>query len=281
MKSYKILGFYILFVLMIVTSFFLIEESPSSFIYAYQSPDSFINENDKNFPIKNSKENSLPLPTSLSLQEYEKQLYAFILSRKYDTELNWNVDKGVRDTGPWIKKKYYGTHPAVRIFYSPKFMYWLTGDASYWTDGSVKNKTPREGEVPDGAMIIKEMFDPPAARYAGWSDSALAKSLYQSSSPGWTVMVKDSKGSKDGWFWGSVFINEKIDDEQYPFNYPNSGFGLGCLRCHAVAEKEFTFSSTKNIKGFHGDPITFFVDDTISHCTCPIGADSCCCCKRS
>lgn len=262
MKLYKIMGLYIFFILTLVISFFLFEGNSASYIYADQTGELFIKENEISQPQKKSKEHSLPPPTSLSLQEYEKQLYAFVLSRKYDTELNWNVDKGVRDTGPWIKKKYYGTHPAVRIFYSPKVMYWLTGDASYWPEGNVKSKNPREGEIPDGAMIIKEMFDPPAARYVGWSDSAIVKTLFTSSSPGWTVMVKDSKGSKDGWFWSSVFINESLDSGKYPFNYPNSGFGLGCLRCHASAEKEFTFSSVKNIKGFPGDPITFFVDDT-------------------
>ena len=91
-------------------------------------------------PGTKSKEHSLPLPTTLTLQKYEQKLYEFVLSRTYDTKLNWIVDKGVRDTGPWIKGKYYGTHPAVRIFYSPKFMYWLTGDSSYWPEGKVKKK---------------------------------------------------------------------------------------------------------------------------------------------
>jgi hypothetical protein len=71
-------------------------------------------------PNKNVKQNPLPNPGSLSLQQYEKKLYAFIRNREYDTKLNWCVDKGVRDTGPWIQGKYYGTHPAVRIYYSPR-----------------------------------------------------------------------------------------------------------------------------------------------------------------
>jgi hypothetical protein len=96
-----------------------------------------------------AKENQLKLPTELPLPEYEAQLYKFILNRKYDTELTWCVDKGVRDTGLWVAGKYYDIHPAVRIYYSPKVMYWLTGDPSYLKKGNVPRKKPREGAVPE------------------------------------------------------------------------------------------------------------------------------------
>jgi hypothetical protein len=68
----------------------------------------------------------------------------------------------------------------------------------------------------------------------------------------WTAMIKDKKGSFDGWYWsyqapGYVSSNPGID-------YPDSGFSLYCLRCHASAEKESTFVTTKNVEG---DPISF------------------------
>ena len=69
----------------------------------------------------------------------------------------------MRDTGPWINNTYYGTHKAVRIYYSPGVMRWLTGG--------------RNGAIPDGAMIIKEQFTPPAARYAEPRRSAGAGGL--------------------------------------------------------------------------------------------------------
>ena len=53
-----------------------------------------------------------------------------------------SVDKGVRDTGPYIDGKYYGTHPAVRVWYSPGVMRWLANG--------------RQGPIPDGEVIIKE-----------------------------------------------------------------------------------------------------------------------------
>src|SRR6185436_14965399 len=121
--------------------------------------------------------------------------------------------------------KMLGTHNAVKIYYSPEIWNWL----------KVRN---REGEIPDGSMIIKEMFRPPATEGAKLTS--------------WTIMVKDKNGSFDGWYWsfkapGYVAGNPDID-------YPDSGFSLYCLRCHASAEKESTFIATKNVEG---DPISF------------------------
>jgi hypothetical protein len=186
-----------------------------------------------------AQEHSLPLPTSVppaQFVDFEKKILGFLQNGGYKS-LKWCVDKGVRDTGAYSKSVYYGTHPVVRIFYSPKVMSWLTGG--------------RGGNVPDGAMIVKEQYTPPSARYAGMSDDHL---------PGvsdWTIMIRDAKGSKDGWFWGEFFDGMKFDDDQFPFQYPWAGFGLYCLRCHATAEKELTFSALENIKGFPGIPISF------------------------
>ena len=93
---------------------------------------------------------------------------------------------------------------------------------------------------------------------------------------GWTVMVKDSEGSKDGWFWanlnapGTTFLgNSQTDTETIDANVDDyshiltSGFGLyTCRRCHASAEKEFTFPSTENIKGFPGAPLQYHIDNS-------------------
>src|SRR5258708_7827369 len=68
----------------------------------------------------------LPLPSRVPLAEYEKKLFAFLNARRY-IALGWDRDVGVRDTGPYVNGKYYGTHPAVRVFYSPGVMRWLKG----------------------------------------------------------------------------------------------------------------------------------------------------------
>jgi mono/diheme cytochrome c family protein len=190
-----------------------------------------------------AKESSLPLPSSLTADEFHDKLLAFLQNTEY-AKLGWCVDKGVRDTGPYVYSEYLGTHPAVRVYYSPQVMKWLVNG--------------RIDAIPDGAMIVKEMYVPaPAARYEG-------KQLTPES---WTVMIKDSKGSKDGWFWGGLWTKngpmpKPSDSYKPPFGVLNEGFGLTCLHCHASSEKEFTFASTKNIKGFPGNPLSFFIDDT-------------------
>lgn len=186
----------------------------------------------------------LPLPTALSLQRYERQLYSFLDGRQY-AKLGWVKDKGVRDTGPFIAGAAYGTHPAVRIFYSPEVYRWL------------KAGRPENQPIPDGAMVVKEMYTPPAARYEGVTDAEVAKAL-----SGWTVMVRDSRGSRDGWFWAYYAPGEEVDTNQYPFSYPNAGFGQYCVRCHASAESNFLFSSLDNIEGEPGEPIRFRVDNS-------------------
>ena len=191
----------------------------------------------------------LPLPSALPLVDYEQRLYQFLFERCY-TKLDWAVDREVRDTGPFVLGSNYGTHPAVRIYYSPEIIKWLLNG--------------RQGRIPDGAMIIKEMFGPPAARYnelktsidAEFSgDPAQADARFQAALEGmlsaWTVMVKDSKISKDGWFWGGADPGSAPDSFGYPFNYPASAVGAAtCLRCHSSAESEVTFVSLSNIKGY-------------------------------
>src|SRR5262249_27229767 len=80
-------------------------------------------------PCDNAQEHSLPLPTNLPPSQFvafEKHVLAFLQRGEYK-RLGWCSDKGtdgslVRDTGPFVKGVYYGTHPAVRVYYSPRMM---------------------------------------------------------------------------------------------------------------------------------------------------------------
>jgi mono/diheme cytochrome c family protein len=230
--------------------------------------------------LKDAKPAGLVLPSKLPLNDYERVLYDFLFTRKYQ-QLGWAVDKSVRDTGPFLNLKSYGTHPAVRIYYSPEIITWLVNG--------------RVGAPADGAMIIKEMFAPPAIQYeelkknpAFANDPQGYERALNRLLSAWTVMVKDSSVSKDGWFWagpGAPVLDkspgksweEKIkeaveaalDSYAYdstktpPFTPPNSSASSGtCLRCHGSAEKEVTFTATENIAGFQGAPITFRTDDS-------------------
>jgi cytochrome c551/c552 len=199
-------------------------------------------------PLAYGEPSPLPLPSSMSPIEYEKSFLPFITSAKYQS-LGWRRDKGIRDTGPFIDGKSYGTHPAVRIFYSPEIIRWLV-------DG-------RKNDISDGAMIVKEHYATPAIRHADKSEEELWESLTS-----WTVMVKDSSGSHDGWYWSEVSKkSEPKNNHEYPFDHPSGGFGHYCIRCHAStkspAEKqEYTFAALRNIEGFPGTPLIFRVDDS-------------------
>jgi Cytochrome P460 len=167
----------------------------------------------------------LPNPSDIGTQKFEKLLYSFLEQGCYRS---WTADKQIRNTGAFIGGKSFGTHNAVKVFYSPQIWDWL----------KVKN---REGEIPDGAVIVKEMFPSPAKEGSQLS--------------AWTVMVKDKKGAYDGWYWSYHAPNYAPDNPA--IDYPDSGFGLYCLRCHASAEKESTFSTAKNVEG---DPISFTIE---------------------
>ncbi|HWS85851.1 MAG TPA: cytochrome P460 family protein [Pyrinomonadaceae bacterium] len=183
----------------------------------------------------------LPLPSTFlpaRMAQYQEQLARFLQCRQY-TKMNWAEDKGVRDTGPFVNNNSYGVHPAVKIYYSPEVFAWLKGG--------------RKGVIPDGAVIVKEQYHPPAGRYR-----------YNAPPPvsDWTVMVKDAKGSADGWYWAEIWDKQCADNNDPPFAMRNAGFGLYCTRCHASAEKEHTFSSLNNIKGEHGEPLKYYDDNS-------------------
>ena len=105
----------------------------------------------------------VPLPSTLPLTEFQGRLYKFLDDHGYDGQpnhLRWLRDKQVRDTGDYLDRVSYGTHASVRVYYSPAVIAWLKSD--------------RQGTLPDGAMIVKEQYPPPAARYERMNDDELA-----------------------------------------------------------------------------------------------------------
>ena len=191
-------------------------------------------------PCAGAPESGLPLPSSFlpaRLSQFQAQLKTFLTSGKYRA-LKWCEDKKLRDTGPFVNGVSYGVHPTVKIYYSPDVIDWLVS-------------TDRKKTIRDGAMIVKEQYSPPAARYQLQPPKGIN---------GWTIMIKDSKGSVDGWYWAEIWDAQCVDDNNPPFAYPYAGFGLYCVRCHASAEREHTFTYENNIKDFPGDPDSYFVD---------------------
>jgi len=188
---------------------------------------------------------ALRLPTRVPPGEpvaVEQRLLRYLSSYAY-RDLGWCVDKAVRDTGPYLDHVMYGTHTAVRIYYSPEMMAWLRGG--------------RRGVPADGAVIIKEQYGAkPAAAFAGQGDATLRPT-------DWTIMIRRSSASRDGWFWGEVWTTMfGTQPLATTVAYPNAGFGLYCLRCHASAAHALTFSALENVRGFPGEPLRYRVDDS-------------------
>jgi Cytochrome P460 len=77
------------------------------------------------------------------------------------------------------------------VWYSPEMYAWLRANRPEQGAPAV------EQPVPDGAIMVKEMYTAPAAacRDIDWKYLLPTKQAA-------AVMVRDSKGSHDGWFWG-------------------------------------------------------------------------------
>jgi len=205
------------------------------------------------------------------LDQYERYLAEYLAKLCHrDVAAGWKPDKRMRDTGPYVatlrdgkwSARYYGTHPAVFVWYSRDMFQWLKKNR--------RSEHPRAaGEpVPDGAMMVKEMFVPPAsacAEVTDWKHLRPTKGI--------ALMVRDRAASYDGWFWGWfnwTRARENFDawkpdwpaDVTHPKNgLPDMGFGQYCINCHASA-KDYTFASLRNIAGEPGNPLLFLSHDS-------------------
>jgi mono/diheme cytochrome c family protein/nitrate/TMAO reductase-like tetraheme cytochrome c subunit len=174
---------------------------------------------------------TLTFPPSKDTAAFETNLRAFLNARCYVT-LGWTHDPFVRDTGPYIQGDSYGTHPSVRVWYSPDVESWMKLPAAK------RATTP----VADNAIIVKEMFVPPASSY-----SVPPKT---DDTEGWTVMVRDANGSLDGWYWSSYFRGDNpLGTHMSNTKYPSAGYGNYCVNCHASAAADVTYATMRNVEG--------------------------------
>jgi hypothetical protein len=173
---------------------------------------------------------SLP-PSKTTAEAFERAIRAFLKARCYET-LAWTHDPFVRDTGPYIDGDYYGTHPAVRVWYSPDVATWMK------LPPAKRAVTP----IADNAIVVKEMFVPPAATYSVPPKNG--------DTEGWTVMVRDANGSYDGWYWSGYFLGDAPSStDMSNIKYPSSGYGNYCINCHASAASNVTYSTMRNVEG--------------------------------
>ncbi|MDJ0657534.1 MAG: cytochrome P460 family protein [Xanthomonadales bacterium] len=132
----------------------------------------------------------------------------------------------IRPTGPYIAKigQYDNTHQRARVYYSNDVVDWL--------------RNGRRGEIPDGSMIVKQMYpsDPKNTSYGG------------SKVTGWAVMIRDSKATKDGWLW-YLFFFPGTPSYKKPVLLASYGMSY-CLTCHSGADNnQSTYSFIGNLEG--------------------------------
>jgi hypothetical protein len=129
---------------------------------------------------------------------------------------NWPHDAQIRSSD--------GVHPFVKIWYSPAIYDWM----------AVKD---RKVPVPNGAIVVKEMY------------TSLTAPLSE-----WTVLIKDSNVSWDGWYWADLVNPSPKNPNASPVPPKDgcaepqvlfNGTGLYCLNCHASAiANSDTYSNT-------------------------------------
>lgn len=136
----------------------------------------------------------------------------------------WAHDPELRTTGPLFIAPSGSliddsTHHRVRIFYSSAVVDWLRAGRP-------------EGGIPEGAIIVKEMYQTAAGTPVG--DKLL----------GYATMMKRKGASWDGWFWSIFFL----ESGGMP---PVGQFGYSfCLTCHASADNpEVTFADLSHLDG--------------------------------
>ncbi|MBZ6078420.1 cytochrome P460 family protein [Microvirga puerhi] len=205
-----------------------------------------------------SLEDDVRKPSQFTLDVYQQKLGIYLRAYCHrNPGSGWKTDKTIRDTGPftaalkdekWVGT-YHGTHAPVVIWYSPEMYAWLKVNRPADEHIAPTNPAP----VPNGAMMIKEMYPAPAAACRGIDVSRLQPTS------GAAVMVRDNQGAHDGWFWG--WFGWKGWEPDWPAQagngYPNMGFGQYCVNCHASAKDNFTFAALRNIKGEAGKPLAF------------------------
>jgi len=201
-------------------------------------------------------------PGALPLDKYEQALNRYVSAMCHrNVAAGWRMDKTVRDTGPFIASlvngkwtgSYYGTHAPVLIWYSPEMMDWLHANRP-------EDRPPpaSPAPIPDGAMMVKEMYWPPPAAACRVNDLLRLRPDTQ----GMAVMVRDTAAARDGWFWAAVGWKNWTPDWPPPGTSPaQSGFGQYCTNCHASARDNQTFAALNNISGEPGTFLSFLSQD--------------------
>jgi hypothetical protein len=151
---------------------------------------------DRGLPAPDFLRDPSPISRLGDKNAYDIEMRDFLRAKGYVNELGWPGDMNWRLTGPYVgpigSGQAYGVHPAVRIYYSPEVIEWLCGGG--------------EGEIPDGAVIVKEMHSINDGLGITLDSEGCMVINADVEPDSWTIMVKQKGESRDGWYWGNYII---------------------------------------------------------------------------
>lgn len=196
----------------------------------------------------------------IQLDRYEKivseWMGGFCYRRANGGSYEWPHDATARDTGPFVTQfsggsfnsRSLGTHQVARVWYSPAMHDWMLVNRPADESQAPADPPP----IPDGAIMVKEMWPSPAALYQGQCFDCMPPG-----SSGAVIFIRDSQSFATGWFTGWWGAGGRIDWPAAASN-PLTSMGDGgqgfCLNCHGSTTPGNTFASINNIAGH---PATF------------------------
>jgi hypothetical protein len=163
-------------------------------------------------------------PSALPADQYQVELNRFLRAMCHrNREAGWKMDKSVRDSGPFtatlVDGKWVGvsggTHSPLVIWYSPDMIAWLRANRPI----DASNEPARPAPVLDGAIMVKELYSPSPAAACRIDDLT----RFRPDTKGYSVMIRDSAASFDGWYWGVLgWKGWQPDRPPPPSNAPSS-----------------------------------------------------------
>jgi hypothetical protein len=182
------------------------------------------------------------------LDRYEPVMAEFMEKLCYRA---WPHDATARDTGPYtatlvngqLKSQAYNQHAVSRVWYSPPMFAWM--ETNRPEDESKAPALPHA--IPNGSMMVKEMWTPPLERWAGtcWD-------CVKPDGSGAVFWIRDDQTFSTGWF-GSWYGPGWSPAWPAAASNPLTGSGEGgsqfCSNCHAATVSGNTFVSMRNYEG--------------------------------
>ena len=182
------------------------------------------------------------------LDRYEPVMAEFMEKLCYRS---WPHDSSARDTGPYtatlvggvLKAQAYNQHAVSRVWYSPDMFKWMEQNRPEDESKAPANQPP----IPNGAMMVKEMWTPPLERWAGtcWD-------CVKPDGSGAVFWIRDDQTFSTGWF-GSWYGPGWSPAWPAAASNPLTGSGEGssqfCSNCHAATISGNTFVSMRNYEG--------------------------------